>query len=83
MDLPLAPQLSQSVLFVFIAMLVVYTIWAGLVGFNLGSTADRFMGTPWLNPFRFPVAPARAFSLVGFAVGLVILAWIVIQALGT
>jgi hypothetical protein len=70
------------VLSVLIAALVVYTAWAGLVGFNLWRIADRFMGSPWLNPWRFPVAPARGFSLVGFAAGLVVLAWIAIQALG-
>jgi hypothetical protein len=54
----------------------------GLFGFNLWKLADRWMSSPWVNPWRVPVAPARGFALVGFGVGLVVLAWIATQVLG-
>lgn len=69
-------------LFLLVAVLVTYTTWAGLFGFNLWKLADRWMSSPWVNPWRFPVAPARGFALVGFGVGLVVLAWIATQVLG-
>ena len=69
--------------FVIVVVLVAYTAWAGLFAFNLWKLADRWMRSRWWNPWGFPVAPVRGFTLVGFAVGLVVLAWIAIQPLAT
>jgi hypothetical protein len=69
-------------LLVLIAIVIGYTAWAGVFALNLWRVADHWMSSRWFNPWGFPVAPARGFTLVGFAVGLVVLAWIGIQSRG-